>query len=132
MAYYTYNALTRQLLAIADTELPTPEDGSCTEFPGVSALELQSNYTWDENSVTFVYRPNGRLISKLDYMNRFTDAELAQIYTAAKTTVAIEIWLDKFKLAESIYLDDPRTISGVQTMELVGLIAPGRAAEILA
>jgi hypothetical protein len=65
-------------------------------------------------------------------MNRFTDSELATIYTAAKTVVSVEIWLEKFKLASEINLDDPYTIGGLQAMEAAGLIGVGRAAEILA
>jgi hypothetical protein len=47
-------------------------------------------------------------------------------------SVAVEVWLEKFKQATEINLDDPRTVSGVQALEEAGLIAPGRAAEILA
>lgn len=71
-------------------------------------------------------------LTKLEYMNRFTDAELEGIYTAAKSTIAIEIWLEKFKLATDINLEDARTIAGVQALEAAGLLAVGRAAEILA
>ena len=71
-------------------------------------------------------------ITKLEYMNRFTDAELAGIYTAAKAVIQIEIWLEKFKLATEIDLTDSRTIAGVQALEAAGLIGEGRAAEILA
>lgn len=76
--------------------------------------------------------PTVRLLTKLEYMNRFTDSELATIYTAAKTVVSVEIWLEKFKLASEINLDDPYTIGGLQAMEAAGLIGVGRAAEILA
>lgn len=73
-----------------------------------------------------------RTLTKLEYMNRFTDAELAGIYTTAKTVVAVEIWLEKFKLATEINLDDPTTIAGLQAMEGAGLLVVGRSAEILA
>lgn len=69
--------------------------------------------------------------TKLEYMNRFTDDELAGIYTAAKTVVQVEIWLEKFKLAEFVSLDDPRTLAGLQALEAAGLLAAGRAAEIV-
>lgn len=72
-----------------------------------------------------------RILTKLAYMNRFTDAELATIYTAAKSAVSVEIWLEKFKLASEVNLDDPYTIGGLQAMEAGGLIGAGRAAEIL-
>ena len=73
-----------------------------------------------------------RVITKLEYMNRFHDSELAALYTAAKSVVQIEIWLEKFKLAEFIDLDDPRTVAGVQALEAGQLIGAGRASEILA
>jgi hypothetical protein len=76
--------------------------------------------------------PSVRTLTKLAYMNRFTDVELAAIYTAAKSSVQVEVWLDKFKLAEEINLDDQATISGVQALEAAGLLAAERAAEILA
>ena len=72
------------------------------------------------------------VLSKLGYMNRFTDAELAAIYTAAKSVVQVEVWLEKFKLAEFIDLTDQRTIDGLNSLEAAGLLAAGRAAEILA
>lgn len=134
MAYYAYDAITRELLGISDNELPTPENGSTTEFPGVTALEMRANYTWDPATVSFIERDSvaRRLISKLDYMNRFTDAELVSIYTAARTNVNVEIWLEKFKLSTQINLDDPKTLIGLQSLETLGLIATGRPAEILA
>lgn len=89
---------------------------------------------WDGVSfvaVTPVIQPK-RTLTKLEYMERFTDIELAGIYTAAKTVVSIEIWLEKFKLATEINLDDPATIAGLQAMEAAGLLVPGRAMEICA
>jgi len=73
-----------------------------------------------------------RTLTKLEYMDRFTDAELAGIYTAAKSVVHVEIWLEKFKLATEVNLDDPRTLFGLQAMESAGLLAAGRAFEIAA
>lgn len=76
-------------------------------------------------------------LTKLEFMNRFTDAELAAIYTVAKTNVAVEIWLAKFnattpdELGYSVYLNDPRTIESIHMLEAAGLLAAGRAAEIL-
>jgi hypothetical protein len=92
-----------------------------------------ANYPFYRLAVgTIVAPPSIRTLTKLEYMNRFTDAELAGIYTAAKSVIQIEVWLDKFKLAEEINLDDSATIAGVQALEAAGLLATGRAAEILA
>lgn len=77
-------------------------------------------------------QPVVRTVTRLEYMNRFTDSELAGLWTAAKTVVQIELWLEKFKLAEFINLDDPRTVAGLQALEGAGLLTEGRANEILA
>ena len=70
-------------------------------------------------------------VSKLDYLGRFTSEELGAIFSAAKTHVPLEVWLEKFKLSEFIDLSDPRTLQGLQSLEAFGLINPGRAQEIL-
>jgi len=69
--------------------------------------------------------------SKLEFINRFTDTELVNIYTASKTIIEIEIWLDKFKLAEYIDITSPTTVSGLQSLESNGLIGEGRANQII-
>ena len=76
--------------------------------------------------------PAKTTLTKLEYMDRFTDTELSGIYAAAKQSVQVEVWLERFKLAESIDLTDVRTIAGVNALEQAGLLAEGRAAEILA
>lgn len=64
----------------------------------------------------------------------FTDAEKINIYTAAKTEVAVQVWLDDLHAVQNqmVNKSDPRFIAGVNAMEFGGLIAAGRAAEILA
>ena len=75
--------------------------------------------------------PVKALPTKLEFFDRFTDAEQVAIYDAAKTVTQVQIWLDKFKLASDIDVTDPRTIAGIQALEAAGLLAAGRAAEIL-
>lgn len=75
-------------------------------------------------------------LSKLDYMNRFTDEELAAIFTAAKTNVLVEIWLAKFNATTpeadgtSIDLTDARLLQGLDALEAAGILSAGRAQEI--
>jgi hypothetical protein len=69
-------------------------------------------------------------LTRLAFMGRFTTAELVAIYTAAKSDVRTEIWLDKVKAAEDINLIDPRIKEGLATLEAGGLIGEGRADEI--
>ena len=81
--------------------------------------------------------PETKRITKLAYMDRFTDTELALIYTAAKTNIAVEIWLARFNATTpeldgtAIDLLDPRTTGGLYAIESAGLLAPGRASEII-
>ena len=44
-------------------------------------------------------------LTKLQYMNRFRDDELANIYAAAKVSPAVEVWLEKFKLSDESSLN---------------------------
>jgi len=65
------------------------------------------------------------------FMDRFTDTELAAIMTAAKSSIELELWFKRFEMAQDILLTDPQTIAGVNALETAGLIATGRATEIL-
>lgn len=130
MAYYTYSNTTRTLIEVSDFPLTPGDDCATTEVVGVSKRDLESQYTWSVDSCSFELKPK-RQITKLEYMNRFTDTELSTIYTIAKTNISVEIWLEKFKLATEIDLDDPRVIGGLNALEQFGLIGQGRAAEIL-
>lgn len=113
----------------------------------VHAYTADAPYPWDGmgfdvcNHIAFVEAapaPPPRKVSKLEFMNSLTDAELAGIYAAAKVSPAVEVWLAKFHATSvdpdgtSIDKDDPRTIAGMQALEAAGLIGPGRAAEVLA
>lgn len=71
-------------------------------------------------------------LTKLEFLNRFTDEELANILETAKTNSLIAVWIKKLELAGDIRLDDQRTIDGVGGLEQLGILAAGRAAQILA
>jgi hypothetical protein len=69
----------------------------------------------------------------LDFRSKFTTEEKVAIYTAANSNVLIKIWLDDLNAVQNniVNLEDPRTIVGVQGLELAGIIASGRSNEIL-
>jgi len=71
------------------------------------------------------------VISKLQFLNRFTNTELAGILTEAKTNVPVEVFIKKLDAASEVDLNYPQTIEGVTTLESGGLLATGRALEIL-
>ncbi len=71
------------------------------------------------------------IITKLNFLNRFTDEELAAILDAAKSSSLIAVWIKKLDLAENVDLTHEQITNGVNGLELMGLISSGRAAEIL-
>lgn len=86
--------------------------------------------------------PEDRRITKLAFRNRFTKAEKAGIEFAAlddptapisqrQQAAALRADLKDQEQAAFIDLDDEDTRTGVLTLEAVGLIAAGRAVEIL-
>lgn len=76
--------------------------------------------------------PVPRTITKLEYLRRFTTAERVAIRAAAAANPVLEDYLKLMELAQEINLDDPDTVAAVQMLEQAGLIAPGRAVEVLA
>lgn len=69
--------------------------------------------------------------SKLTIMQRFSQAEMAAIYTAAQTNVSVQVWLDMFKVADLIDVTDPATISGINALVSANLLASARVPVIL-
>jgi hypothetical protein len=71
-------------------------------------------------------------ISKHEFLKRFTPAEYAAIKTAANANAQLDWYWQQFLLAEFIDMADPDTVGGINFLETAGLLAAGRAAEILA
>lgn len=72
------------------------------------------------------------ILSKFEFLSRFTQAELGTIIELTKTNPAISIWMELFKVAEYIDIESIDTMQGVGMLEAGGIIAVGRSAEILA
>lgn len=73
-----------------------------------------------------------RILTVLQFRGRLTEAEELAITSAGQANAAIRVWLDRLAGALEVNLDDPRTVAGLQSLEAAGLLAPGRASEILA
>lgn len=90
--------------------------------------------TWDGSTYTAPVPadPEPRMrLSVREFREQFTAAEKTAIYTAAKSSVEIEVWLDDLRSVTYVDLDFPQTIASVQGLESAGLIGAGRADEIL-
>lgn len=69
-------------------------------------------------------------LTQLNFLRRFTAPERIAIRASADPVVID--FLHLLSLAQSVRLDDADTLAGVGYLEQAGLVAVGRAAEILA
>lgn len=129
MYYLAYNKFSNRLVDLSTNEIP-PGNLIIVETREGDIPDL-TRWVWSSSTLDWSPRDSSRVIGPLDLMRRFTDAELSGLYTAAKTNVMVEVWLERFKVAADINLDDPLAVAGMQALEAAGIIGVGRAAEIL-
>ena len=129
MLFVTYHADSGALISVTDTP-PVADPATCTRAISADSGEL---HTWDANTRQF--RDEGvaaaRTLTRLQYMTRFTQAELETIYGLSDTNMAVRVWVKMFERADVVDLDDARTVTGLQRLEAAGILGAGRAAEIL-
>lgn len=70
-------------------------------------------------------------LTKLEYLRRFTVDERVAIRAAAEQNAVLADYLALMELAQDINTGDPDTITAVQMLEQAGLLATGRADEVL-
>jgi hypothetical protein len=73
-----------------------------------------------------------KIITKLAFMDLFTEEELETIYDGAKTVTSLQVYLDKLKVADNIDLNDLRTQAGLRKLEAAGVLTDDRVLAILA
>ena len=86
-------------------------------------------YRWQPDAVAVAVP---RLLTHEQFIQRFTEAEWQAMTEAARANAAMDAWMLRFSMATVINLDDLSTKAGVQALELAGLLAMGRAAQVLA
>ena len=101
------------------------------QYPDKSDAQVLA-YVYEQQNKAQPAAPETEILTKLQFMDRFTMDELTAVYTAAKTVIMVEVALDKWKMAEFIDVRDPNTIAGVNGLAAAGLITAERAAVILA
>ena len=108
-------------------------DGQVTDtHPGKSDDEVVATMSAEEAQraaalVAARQAASSKIVTKLAFMNLLTDGELEAIYTAAQQSVPMQVWIDKLRVADYIDLNDPRTVSGLITLEMLGILGAGRA-----
>ncbi len=78
-----------------------------------------------------IVAPVNHTLTKLEYLRRFTVEERVAIRAAAAQNPVLADYLQLMELAQEINTGDADTVAAVTMLEQAGLIAAGRAQEIL-
>lgn len=132
-----YNTATGAFLALTDNHVDPLPTGYSAKSIGAIKPDLDA-YAWDPSTLGLVPRTPQRLISKVVFIQRFTNAERIAFFSfyldstkgeaQRKNVFALEQYL---VYLDVINLDDASIVSGMQYLETVGILAAGRAAQIL-
>lgn len=90
-----------------------------------------SKFEWNNGQLAFVEKNTSRFMTQEAFTRRLTDQEMRNIYQASKVNIDVEIWLDRFKMAKEIDLDDTFLVNGLHGLAMVGLLSTERVQEIL-
>ena len=131
MIYVLCNVETGDLLQISEQPITTAGAPLMVKTFSMDMPDL-TKVEWDKGGLNFKPKSQSRIVTKLAYLRKFTGEERVTIRTAAKSNVVLEDYLALMELADEVNLDDPDTVAAVGMLEAVGLLATGRAAEILA
>ena len=72
-----------------------------------------------------------RILTKLEFLRLFTQPERIAIKQASGASPQLDDYLYLLEFADDVNLDSADTQTGVNTLELAGILAAGRAAEVL-
>lgn len=98
----------------------------------VTGMDVGPLDSYDGTSFTkYVRPPEPRVITKVAFRFRLTDAEYVGILSAAKTDVEVAAWVETFNMSITIDLDNQRTKDGIQNLVGKNLLTQARADEIL-
>lgn len=123
MPYYVaYNpSLGNALVGVSEHEM----EAHGGDMPDLSKL------LWNTATLMFDAK-HVNIVTKREFIKRLTATEYATIKAAAMQSPELDYYWQMFMLADEISLEDVDTTRGVWMLELFGLIAHGRAMEILA
>lgn len=124
--YYQKHPNPQTLLAVSNVFLPGYELLAEDEARDWAAQQIALGW---EATPSPGPTPDAVTMTRLSFLGRLTDAELLGILTSEDAGVILFRTL--FLAANEIRSDDPRTIDGLAYLEAAGLLAAGRAAELL-
>ena len=110
--------ISKELLVAAEHQILKVRSGDIPDL---------TKYEWSSNGLCFVEKQEAfRYMSHTSFLKRLTSDEIKTVYQAADINIDIRIWLDKFKMAQEVWLDHPELVAGIKT-----LFGNERAQEIL-
>lgn len=119
--------------ATVETRAATREHWEAQGYLVVNDAHASIGDDWDGSEFTpQPTPPMATSMSVLDFLSRFSSEERTAVRATAKVVPAIDDFLFLLQMAGGVNTTDARTIAGVNALESGGLLAPGRAAEILA
>lgn len=137
--YVVYEMGSGKLVALSQTISAVLPSGLNSKTIGTSEPDL-SLVQWDPASLSFVPFVSQRVIAKGIFIQRLTLSERAPLFGYERNTAPaftdpqkrnLEIFLRYITYLDTINLDDGAIQTGVNFLETVGIIAAGRAAQIL-
>lgn len=116
-----------------------PDGAEITRYAAMSPVEQIDDLAVpfaDFEHVEFIagatdVTPTSYTWTKLAYLRRFTQDERIAIRSAAPQSAQLADYLELLALAEEVKSDDPDIITALTMLEGTGLLAAGRAQEIL-
>ena len=91
--------------------------------------QIESSFTFGVKDALGRLKPNR--ITPLAFFSRFTPEEQGAVMAAVQQNPILNALIVSLQLADGVVLTDPRIVAGIQALEQAGLLAEGRADEIL-
>lgn len=130
-----YETATGRLLSIGSVVAdPLPEGTAVVEY---AERPDQTTQVWDEATHDFVQRASvPPSLTRIDFIRRFTVAERESLKEMLLNGTATQkrkvgAFVDYLGYDDDVYLGDQYIIDSVNLMESAGVLAAGRAAEVL-
>ena len=129
MYYVLTDHFTGELIQVSSEPI-TPVEGQIVKSREGNIPDL-SKFEWHNGSLVFIEKNSSRFLTQEAFTRRLTDQEMRNIYQASKVNIDVEIWLDRFKMAKEIDLDDTFLVNGLYGLAMAGLLSTERVQEIL-
>jgi len=98
---------------------------------GMAVKESDKKGVWNTSTLDFEEVTQDKVLSRDDFLDLFTDAEMLLIVQTANTDTNIKDFLDVLNFRGRVRMSSSTTINAVNYMASIGLIAEGRANEVL-